>query len=170
MNPRFRIIDTPAGYVGIVCSERGLRRVFLPRRTVAALRREILGDFPDAKEVGRLMTGLAEGLRRYFGGEAVEFDVTLDMSGYGGFDTDVWRACRRLHYGQTGSYKSLAERVGRPGGARAVGLAMSRNPCPIVVPCHRVVKSDGSLGGFSAPGGTTLKQRLLQMEAASQPV
>ena len=170
MNPRFRIIDTPAGYVGIVCSERGLRRVFLPRRAVGALRREILRHFPDAEETGRLMAGLADGLRRYFRGEAVEFDVTLDMSSYGGFDRDVWRACRRLHYGQTGSYKSLAERVGRPGGARAVGLAMSRNPCPIVVPCHRVVKSDGSLGGFSAPGGTTLKQRLLQMEAASQPV
>ncbi|MBU0617216.1 MAG: MGMT family protein, partial [Planctomycetes bacterium] len=75
--------------------------------------------------------------------------------------------CRRVCYGQTRSYKQLAEQLGRPGAARAVGTAMSRNPCPIVVPCHRVVRSDGSLGGFSGPDGVNTKHRLLQMEAAA---
>ena len=167
MNPRFRLIDTVAGHVGIVATARGLRRLFLPRRAPAALKREILAHYPDAAEDQWLMPELVSALRRYFAGEPVALVARLDWSGHNPFDVDVWRSCQRLPYGQTTSYKSLAERLGRPGAARAVGTAMGRNPFPLVVPCHRVVKSDGSLGGYSGPGGVGLKRRLLDMEAAA---
>ena len=166
MNVRFRIIETPTGHVGFVATNVGLRRVFLPTPRGAGLRKEIRAEFPGAAEDRGLIPGLAHALRRYFEGKKVAFDVTFDLAGHGDFHIDVWNACRRLGYGKTGSYKSLAERVGRPGAARAVGTAMKRNPFPIVVPCHRVLKSDGSLGGYSGRGGLALKRRLLDMEAA----
>lgn len=166
MELRFRTVKTSQGYAGFVASPRGVRHVYLPQRDVAHLTRAIKKDAAEAVEDRRLMPRLADALQRYFAGEPVRFEVRLDWRGRSPFQVDVWEACRRIGYGQTRSYKSLAERVGRPGGARAVGMAMRRNPCPIVVPCHRVLKSDGSLGGFSSPGGTALKQHLLRMEAA----
>jgi len=170
MELRFRTVATVQGYVGFVASRRGLRSAYLPFRNLASLKRTIQTEAPEAIEDANLMPDLADALRRYFAGEAVEFAVPLDWTGWSTFEVDVWHACRRIGYGQTRSYKHLAESVGRPNGARAVGMAMRRNPCPIVVPCHRVVRSDGVLGGFSAPGGTMLKRRLLEMEAAAQAV
>lgn len=165
MNTHYRIIETNGGFVGIVASDRGLRRVYLPEQSRASAVRGINKDFADTAEDERLMPELAGDIARFFLGESVEFDVRFDWSGYGSFEVDVWRACSEIEYGSTGSYKSLSERVGRPGGARAVGNAMGRNPFPIVVPCHRVVKSDGSLGGYSGPGGVDFKRQLLEMEA-----
>lgn len=170
MEQFYRIIQTGMGFVGIVASERGLRRVYLPARTRAAIERAVRGAAPGVQEDGELSPELADELRRYFAGEAVEFRVRCDWRGHSEFEEDVWHACRRIGYGKTTSYGALAEAVGRPGGARAIGVAMSRNPCPIVVPCHRVLKSDGTLGGYSGPGGASFKQRLLDMEAAAVTV
>ncbi|MFQ5805139.1 MAG: methylated-DNA--[protein]-cysteine S-methyltransferase [Phycisphaerae bacterium] len=170
MELRYRTVETARGYVGFVASRRGLRRVYLPFRNAGSLKRAISADAPGAIKDPSLMPDFVDDLERYFAGEAVEFAVPLDWTGWTTFEVDVWEACRRIGYGRTRSYKQLAEYMGRPGGARAIGTAMSRTPCPIVVPCHRVVKSDGALGGFSAPGGATLKRRLLEMEATSQVV
>ena len=167
MELRFRTVETVKGYAGFVASRRGLRGVQLPFRSVGSLKRAIREVAAGAIEAPDLMPDFADALKRYFAGEAVEFRVRLDWRGATEFEADVWQVCRRIRYGQTRSYKHLAERVGRPGGARAVGMAMSRNPCPIVVPCHRVVRSDGSLGGFSSPGGISQKRGLLAMEAAA---
>lgn len=167
MDHRYRILTTELGHVGFVATDRGLRRVFLPSGGRADLRRAVRTEFPAAAEDDRLLPGLAADLRAFFAGEAVEFDARCDWRGYTTFEADVWRACRMIRYGRTRTYGELAERVGRPGGARAIGMAMSRNPCPIVVPCHRVLRSDGSLGGYSGPGGVDFKQRLLEMESAA---
>jgi methylated-DNA-[protein]-cysteine S-methyltransferase len=166
MFEEFRIVRTKLGYVGMVASPRGLCRIYLPERSADALRRRIRRDLPDIREDGRLLPELADTLRRYFAGERVEFDVRLDCGDAADFRADVWQACLRVGYGKTVSYGELARRAGRPGAARAVGTAMSHNPFPIVVPCHRVVKSDGSLGGYSGPQGVAFKRRLLEMEAA----
>jgi methylated-DNA-[protein]-cysteine S-methyltransferase len=170
MGMRYRTIKTNQGHIGFVASPHGLRQVYLPFRDLRGLKRAIHKDTTDAIEDRNLMPEFAEALRRHFAGQAVPFEVRIDWTGRTAFQVDVWRACRRIGYGRTRSYKDLAEQLGRPGGARAVGMAMSCNPCPIVVPCHRVVRSDGSLGGFSAPGGLALKRRLLRMEAATQAV
>lgn len=139
----------------------------MPASSRDAVRRSILEGHPEAGEDAAGMNELADDLVRYFEGEPVRFKVNFDWSGRTEFDIDVWRACMRIPYGKTASYKDLAERVFRPGGARAVGMAMSRNACPIVIPCHRVVRSDGTLGGFSGDGGVEQKQGLIEMESAA---
>jgi len=86
------------------------------------------------------------------------------MKSYTPFQQAVWRACMKIPKGQTRSYKWIAAQAGRPGAARAVGRALGKNPFAPLVPCHRVIKSDGTLGGFSAPGGLASKRRLLRKE------
>jgi len=161
----YRIFRTRFGYVGIVGGRRDLRRVFLPAASARLLRADILREFPTAGENRRLLPRLCADLQRYFAGQPVRFRVALDWTHAPGFAHAVWQACRKIPYGQTASYQQLAERVGRPRAARAVGAAMGRNPWPIVVPCHRVVASGGGLGGYSGPGGVDFKRRLLELEA-----
>ena len=98
----------------------------------------------------------------YFGGVETAFSFSLDLRGYTDFQKDVLTATYSIPYGQLQSYGWIADRIGRPGAARAVGQALGLNRLPILVPCHRVVRSDGSLGGFSA--GLHWKKRLLNLE------
>lgn len=167
MRTSYRVIKTDVGHVGYVATPRGLARVFLPAPSAGAARAAIRRAFPDATEDDRLLPKLGEQLCRYFGGQLAEFNVPLDLADARPFLRDVWRACRRVGYGRTTTYQALAERVGRPAAARAVGQAMRKNPFPIVVPCHRVVRKDGGLGGYGGPQGTGLKQRLLELEAGA---
>jgi len=92
--------------------------------------------------------------------------VLLKMKDYTPFQQAVWRACMAIPAGQTRSYKWIAEKIGKPGAMRAVGSALGKNPFAPVVPCHRVIKSDGTMGGFSAPGGVKAKLKLLKKEKA----
>jgi methylated-DNA-[protein]-cysteine S-methyltransferase len=101
-------------------------------------------------------------LQAYFRGELKTFDVLLAMEGTG-FQLRVWNALRAIPYGETISYAQLAERIGNPKAVRAVGLANGSNPIPIIVPCHRVIGSDGSLTGFG--GGLATKKILLELES-----
>lgn len=101
-------------------------------------------------------------------GEPDDFaDVVLDFDGMTAFQRNVSHACREIPWGETRTYGALADSVGRPGAARAVGSVMSQNCVPLIVPCHRVVPASGGLGGFSAPQGVAMKQRLLSLEARS---
>jgi methylated-DNA-[protein]-cysteine S-methyltransferase len=103
-------------------------------------------------------------LRAYFQGEPIAFSVELDLEGTE-FQKSVWRALLEIEYGKTTSYAAIASRIGRPRAVRAVGLANGRNPVSIIVPCHRVIGSNGSLTGYG--GGIERKQFLLSMEAPS---
>jgi methylated-DNA-[protein]-cysteine S-methyltransferase len=100
-------------------------------------------------------------LREYFAGKRVEFDLPLAPEGTA-FQRGVWRQLQEIPYGETISYGELARRVGNPKASRAVGSANGANPLPIVIPCHRVIAGDGSLGGFG--GGLPTKQTLLDLE------
>jgi O-6-methylguanine DNA methyltransferase len=93
-------------------------------------------------------------------------EILMKMKGYTPFRRAVWKACMRIPEGETRSYKWVAEQIGKPGAARAVGAALGENPFAPVVPCHRVIRSDGTLGGFSAPGGLKAKLDLLRKEKA----
>ena len=163
----YRIINTKAGFVGIVFGEKGLNRVYLPQPSAAKARQSIEREFPEADEDRELQQQLAQDIEHYFAGQPVKFRAPLDWGGHGEFEISVWKACAGIGFGHTLTYKALAEKVGKPRAARAVGMAMSRNPFPIVVPCHRVLKSDGSLGGYSGPGGVDFKRDLLEMEHAA---
>ena len=106
-------------------------------------------------------------LAEYFHGERSIFELPVDLHGCTPFECDVLAATATIPYGEVRSYKWLAERVGRPGAARAIGNALHNNPVPVIIPCHRIVKSDGSLGGYAF--GTAWKTRLLALEQATAP-
>ncbi len=97
-------------------------------------------------------------------GEPLEINAELDLSFATPFQREVYQTLATVPYGETWSYGELAAAIGRPGASRAVGSANANNPVPLIVPCHRVIRADGALGGFSAPGGVGLKERMLELE------
>jgi methylated-DNA-[protein]-cysteine S-methyltransferase len=161
---KFHIVDTALGWLGLVLSPAGLRAVTLPRQDREEALAEVLalGAREEARD-GEL-ADLPERLRRYARGEPVAFPDALDFSAATPFQRSVWQATQEIPYGRTRSYGWLAARAGRPRAARAVGQAMAANPWPIIVPCHRVVSSNGRLGGYG--GGLDMKERLLLLEGA----
>jgi len=109
---------------------------------------------------------LQEQIAAYFEGACVNFsrDIPLALDGFSSFGISVLTTCGDIGFGQTITYGRLAKKSGRPNASRAVGSALAKNPLPLLIPCHRVVRSDGKLGGFSAPGGITLKEKMLELE------
>ncbi|MER6051563.1 methylated-DNA--[protein]-cysteine S-methyltransferase [Streptomyces sp. NPDC001793] len=162
----WRRIDSPVGPLLLAATGEGLVQVAFhadERVTRRALAR-LAGAFggPPIPETPHLATAAAE-LARYFSGELRSFTVPLDWSLSGGFNARVLHALADdVLYGSVVGYQDLADRVGEPGAARAVGAAMGSNPLPVVVPCHRVVASDGGIGGFG--GGLEAKRLLLALE------
>jgi methylated-DNA-[protein]-cysteine S-methyltransferase len=120
------------------------------------------GERVGADKPGPVVLDAERQLREYFNGERNSFDIALDLEG-SPFQLLVWRALLRIPYAKTSSYRDVAIEVNRPKGFQAIGQANTRNPIPIIVPCHRVINADGSLGGYG--GGTDRKRRLLQLEA-----
>jgi methylated-DNA-[protein]-cysteine S-methyltransferase len=108
-----------------------------------------------------VLAGATEQLRAYFAGERTTFELPLDMHG-NPFERRVWDELKQIPYGETVSYGEIAQRIGAPGAARAVGLANGRNPIAIIVPCHRVIGANGKLVGFG--GGLPMKRALLDLE------
>lgn len=159
--------QTPEGCCGLAWSGAGLTRV----RPFEAGSREALASLPEGEQVSEAeapphIAAVIGALRAFLSGEPVSFDETpLDMAGLSDFEAALYRALRGVGWGETVSYGELARRIGADtGAARAVGAAMGRNPWPLVVPCHRVLTSEGKLGGFSAPGGGRTKSMLLARE------
>ena len=117
------------------------------------------------------MEGLVDELSRFAAGEPVDLaQVQVDDSHLTPYARRVAAACRRIAWGETRTYGQLAAECGSPAAARAVGQVMATNRYPLIVPCHRVLAAGGSLGGFSAPQGLTMKRRLLAMEGATRSV
>jgi len=161
----YNIFDTAAGWVGILGSTVGLRRVTLPRHSASEIHR-LLGDsIKQAAPSPDRFQYLMERLVAYFAGHKVDFPDSLDLSGATAFQREVWEATSLIPYGETRSYTWVAEQIGKPGAARAVGQALGRNPMPVIVPCHRVLTANGGLGGFR--GGLEMKRFLLNLEAKS---
>lgn len=143
-----RKLSTPTGDLFLVASDTGLRQIFWDEQPVAMGRNEILD------------TAAAE-LAEYFAGARKEFSVPLEPEGTD-FQRRVWRELQKIPYGKTISYRELAKRVGKEKAFRAVGTANGRNPLCIIIPCHRVIAADGTLGGYS--GGLEKKVSLLEIE------
>jgi methylated-DNA-[protein]-cysteine S-methyltransferase len=169
---RFEIVTTAFGPAAVVGGTDGVAGVVLPGLDRRGLAREVRRRWPGAKEDGRGLRLAAGALRRYFeSGRLTGRPVKLDLSGVGEFRAGVYEALREIPPGETVTYAELARRVGRPGAHRSVGTALSRNPVPVFVPCHRVVRTDGGMGGFTAEGGIELKRKMLELEGAiEQPV
>lgn len=144
-------MDTPIGPLTLLASGRGLTRVLFGA-----------GESTDSPVVEQARREISE----YFAGLRREFTVPLDWGAATGFRSQVQRHLLTIGYGKTVSYGEIAAALGRPGAARAVGSACRTNPLPIVVPCHRVLRSDGSLGGYA--GGLAVKEYLLGVEGLPQ--
>ncbi|UCD86128.1 MAG: methylated-DNA--[protein]-cysteine S-methyltransferase [Deltaproteobacteria bacterium] len=139
-------------------------QVVLPERRKDLVIARIRSRYPDSLEGGKGTEGVQRALKRFFSGKRVDFDFPLDLSPYSDFQRRVWEVARTIPYGEVRSYQWVGSKLGNPRGGRAVGGALGRNPVPVIVPCHRVIRKDGHLGGFSGPGGIELKRKLLKLE------
>ena len=144
---------------------RAIRRVVLPNYQMKDLVDLLRWQQPHAVRDVRPFEKLIDLTREYFNARGADFsEIDCELPAQDTLTGKVLRACRSIPYGQTQSYGQLARRIGRPGSARPVAAALGRNPIPLVIPCHRVIYSDGRVGGFSAPGGPKLKERMLAIE------
>jgi methylated-DNA-[protein]-cysteine S-methyltransferase len=151
----------------VAASDKGIVKLSFAAsqaRFVAELAREFPGQAWKRDDASPIAAETARQLAEYFRGERRKFDLPLDAQGTP-FQKRVWSALRRIPYGETRSYKDIARAAGSPKGARAVGMANHENPIAIVVPCHRVIAADGSLGGYAC--GLDLKRKLLDLESAA---
>ncbi len=167
----YQLFETEIGVCGVAWTRNGLHCVQLPEGSPGFTERRLLkrGALPSPWGPPDLVNACFHKLGDYFQGHATDFEeVPLDFSAVSRFDAHVYQLLRQTKFGQTITYGTLAKQAGHAHAARAVGLAMARNPWPIVVPCHRVLAASGKLGGFSAHGGVALKRKLLRMEGAMQ--
>ena len=163
------IFRTPWGWMGLRASSTGITRIVLPRPSRRDVERSLVhsnGVSPTvtprtARDAAHWLEEAQAQLVEYLRGARHELTVPVHPTG-SPFQRRVWRTIGRIPYGRVRSYRWVATRVGGPEYARAVGLALGANPVPVVVPCHRVVASDGSLGGFT--GGLKVKRKLLALE------
>jgi len=159
------IFNTDMGWVGILSSSAGLRRVILPHSSTREIRQRLGDSIDQVNQAPHLFQDLMKRFILYYSGHKVNFPDKLDLSGGTEFRRRVWEAARLILYGETRSYGWIAEKIKQPEAARAVGQALGRNPLPIIVPCHRVLASGGGLGGFT--GGLEMKKRLLRLEGVT---
>ncbi|MGA0565771.1 methylated-DNA--[protein]-cysteine S-methyltransferase [Rathayibacter sp. KR2-224] len=162
----YRLVDSPVGGLLIAATERGIVRVAFEREGFDDVL-QVLAErvSPRILESPARLERAAAELGEYFERRRTEFDLPLDFALSHGFRGEVQRMLPTISYGRTTSYARLADAVGRPRAFRAVGSACATNPLPLVVPCHRVLRGDGSLGGYV--GGLDAKRALLSLEAAA---
>jgi methylated-DNA-[protein]-cysteine S-methyltransferase len=143
----FDTFPSPLGMLFIAFSGRSLNGIYFKKPKLKA------GEAPDS---------FKRQFKDYFDGKLRKFDQKIALTSGTDFEKQVWLSLKEIPYGETRTYKWLAELVGRPRASRAVGQALSKNPIPIVLPCHRIIESDGDLGGYSS--GEDIKRRLLSLE------
>jgi methylated-DNA-[protein]-cysteine S-methyltransferase len=165
----FTLFETAIGSCGIVWSAAGIAGTQLPERSEAATRNRLLRRFPMARAGAppAQVRCVIDDIVALLGGERRDLNyATIDIAVAPEFHRRVYEVARRVPAGATLSYGELAERLGDRNLARDVAEALSQNPCPIIVPCHRILAAGGKPGGFSAPGGVATKLRLLTIEGA----
>jgi methylated-DNA-[protein]-cysteine S-methyltransferase len=160
----YAVLPTCMGWMGVVASERGIRRLALPQPSPQRAVETIETDVSGAELSPARFEGLRQELETCFTGNAPDFLQELDLETSPPFFLKAWIACRSIPRGETRSYTWLAAQAGNPGAVRAAGQAMAHNPVSIIIPCHRVVASNGDLWGYG--GGLDLKRRLLDLERA----
>jgi len=162
----YRTIDSPVGPLLLAATAKGLVRVAYGCENHEKVLERLARDLsPRILHAPERLDGAAKEIDEYFAGLRHRFDLPVDLSLTGGFRRLVLTRLRAIDYGQMATYRAIAVAVGNPKAVRAVGTACATNPLPIVVPCHRVVRSDGSIGQYV--GGADAKQTLLTLEGAA---
>lgn len=161
----YHIFETTLGWVGIIGTEGKISFLELPKSSYGAAEEALIdGTRLELKKTGQDFSGSSMQIVDYFAGKKLDFKCELDPIRAGDFDKRVWNAAREIEYGAIRTYGWIADRIGQPKAARAVGQALGRNPVPIIIPCHRVLQSQGGLGGFSS--GIHWKIKLLRLEGS----
>lgn len=150
----YDVFESPVGTLFFIFSGRSLVKVSFERPSDIAFKK------------GAAPTSFIKELDSYFQGSNAGFSQQINFLTGTDFERKVWTSLKDIPYGETSTYKWIAEKAGNPSATRAAGRALSKNPVPIVLPCHRVIESDGSLGGYSS--GTNIKIRLLELEYYSK--
>ncbi|MEO5755819.1 MAG: methylated-DNA--[protein]-cysteine S-methyltransferase [Mesorhizobium sp.] len=163
------VLETVIGFMGIAWSEKGLIRLCLPERSRDAVERRLLRhagvDASNAGQQPAWVVELITSIKAYAAGEDIDFTgVPVDLAGVDDFRLAIYDAARKLAFGETTTYGELAKNAGHAGLARETGAALGANPVPLVIPCHRILAAGGKIGGFSAPGGSVTKEKMLAME------
>jgi len=182
---KYTIFETKWGYFGLSGTEYGLWRTCLPGPDLEKIKCQFLKSLPSVNRASSIENRVSsienrvsriefdktffkaaqEQITAYFESACVDFrNIPIVLSSVSRFCRSVLTVCRDIEFGQMVSYSTLAEKSGRPAAARAVGSALAKNPLPLIIPCHRIIRSDGKIGGFSAPGGRDLKAKLLKHE------
>jgi methylated-DNA-[protein]-cysteine S-methyltransferase len=151
-------MKSPVGTLYLVASQETLHGVYFKKQNIALVK-SLRSSIPSEKILSETVRQLEE----YFAGKRKEFDITFELAGTR-FQKQVWKELYKIPYGKTMAYKDLAARIKNPKAVRAVGSANGRNPVCIIIPCHRVIAADGTIGGYG--GGIDIKQQLLKLEGA----
>jgi methylated-DNA-[protein]-cysteine S-methyltransferase len=164
----YHVFETAMGFCAIAWSDAGVARFQLPTKSAEATDRLMRRRAPGAESGAppEDVAAVIEAAKRYFAGEEMDFAaVRVDLAGQDTFFAQIYNALRQVGWGRTTTYGALAKEVGAGReAARDVGEAMARNPAPLIIPCHRVLAAGGKIGGFSAPGGSKTKARMLELE------
>ncbi|OPY77076.1 MAG: Methylated-DNA--protein-cysteine methyltransferase [Syntrophorhabdus sp. PtaU1.Bin153] len=158
----FAIFESSMGYIVLVARDGKVISLDIREEGFYEAKKAVSSCYPDAVESSVVFKTLRTLLDRYLRGIPVDFNVEVDLSSRGTFDQRVLSELRNIPHGEVRSYGWLAAKLGDRGAARAVGQALKRNPIPIIIPCHRVIRGDGDLGGYSM--GIRIKERLLHLE------
>lgn len=162
----YTVIDSPVGKLILAATDAGLVRVAFECEGVDAVLQDLSTRIsPRLLEAPERLAAPAAQLAEYFAGTRRSFDLPLDLQLTSGYRRTVVQALQGIGYGRTVTYAGIAALTGNPGAVRAVGTACGRNPLPLVIPCHRVLRSDGTTGGYR--GGPAAKKTLLDLEAAA---
>jgi methylated-DNA-[protein]-cysteine S-methyltransferase len=162
---RYRLFETPLGPCGIAWTEHGVARLQLPEGDRGATERHLRKTVSQIGSPPPEIEQAIADVHWYLSGRSTDFAaVALDLADVGTFEQKVFAAVRSIRWGETASYGEIAREIGSPHAARAVGQALSHNPIPIIIPCHRVLAKGHRIGGFSAYGGRFTKERLLALE------
>lgn len=161
----YRVVDSPLGALLLAATEHGVLRVAFASEGHDAVLTDLADRVsPRVLEAPRRLDEAARELDEYFAGRLREITVPIDLRLLGGYRREVVTALPRVAYGHTASYAQMAALTGRPRAVRAVGSACAHNPVPLLLPCHRIVRSDGGAGGYL--GGPDAKRALLRLEGA----
>ena len=163
----FTIFPTRWGLFGLAGSQSAIFKTILPLPSKKTVKKLIALGLKNPKFHKNFEKDLQHKIQSFFEGRFVDFsNVPVYIDYFSQFTRMVLNECRNLSLAEITTYNQLAENIGCPGAARAVGTALAKNPLPLIIPCHRIIRSDGSLGGFTARGGTKLKSKLIQHELA----
>lgn len=163
---KYTVFPTDWGYFGLLGTKKHLIRTHLPTQNRQKVTEKLLKDLAPARHDPKYMPNLQKAITAYYKGCYSDnfAKIPVDFANLPPFTIAVLKACRHIKPGQTASYSQLAKLAGSPKAARAVGGALARNPIPLIIPCHRVIRADGDLSGFSATGGVKTKRRMLNLE------